>query len=236
MAVKKLNIFDLRYRLNKLKCCFAKKTEALVMKQKFGKPCEDEKCNVQLLGAYIEMIECMQPDLCNCAQEWVEDGSLIWDETSVYTKDQVVKVYPRAAAVGSTTEFLYFRWVNALPTSSFIMNPFTGEGGTACWEDGNLVQTGHVSPCYERINIHGWSVCGNAKIAWQSQGSLVWNNATMYQYGNIVKFQGGGVGLDQTGQNQFYISKVKNNFNLSNQLGFHESGDCVLLECFDDII
>tara|TARA_Y100001968_G_C19383618_1_gene731619 strand:+ start:520 stop:1227 length:708 start_codon:yes stop_codon:yes gene_type:complete len=235
MADKKLNIYDLRHRLNKLKCCFSEKAADYAMKQKFGKVCKEEKCNLQLLGAYIEMIECMHPVGCNCYTEWVQGGSLIWDENTSYIKDQIVKVYPRASAVGSPSEFLLMRWTNALPSFSFVADA-AGEGGSICWEDGNLVQTGYISPCYDLINIHGWSVCGNVKVAWQAQGSYVWNPNMTYQYGDIVKFQGGGNGLNQTGQNQFYISRIKNNFANAANLGFHESTDWVLLECFDLIV
>ena len=79
-------------------------------------------------------------------------------------------------------------------------------------------------------------MCGNVKVAWQAQGSYVWNPNMTYQYGDIVKFQGGGNGLNQTGQNQFYISRIKNNFANAANLGFHESTDWVLLECFDLIV
>tara|TARA_R110002020_G_scaffold233207_2_gene444976 strand:- start:48441 stop:49145 length:705 start_codon:yes stop_codon:yes gene_type:complete len=234
MAGKKLNIYDLRYRLNKLKCCFAKKTAALVDKQKYGKPCEEEKCNVQLLGAYIEMVECIQPVGCtDCTQDWIDGGSLIWDENTVYTKDQIVKVWPRGFSSGS--DFVLMRWVNQLPSSSFPNNA-AGEGGVICWEDGGLLQTGHVSPCYNKIDIHHWSVCSNEEIAWQAQGSMVWDPTIVYQYGSIVKFSGGGVGLDQSGQGQYYISNIKNNFTNAQNLGFHESGDWNLLDCFEDII
>ena len=44
---------DLKYRLNKLRCCFATKASELVDKQMYGKVCKDEMCNLKLLGIFI---------------------------------------------------------------------------------------------------------------------------------------------------------------------------------------
>ena len=221
-SLGKYTVYDLKHRLNKLKCCFAEKTAELVKKQKYGKPCKDEKCNVQILGAYVEMLECLVSEGCDCSAEWITDGSLVWNQTTVYTKDQVIKVYPREASVGSTSEFLYFRWLNQLPPTAL------DESGQWCNSNVDNPSDGFYSPCYSLIGENGWSVCGNIKVAWQSRGQLTWQPNVMYKYGDIIKFMGGGSG-SQESINEFYIST--NDFNQSTQ--FHESENWVKLVCYD---
>tara|TARA_R110000744_G_scaffold260846_1_gene375746 strand:+ start:9680 stop:10441 length:762 start_codon:yes stop_codon:yes gene_type:complete len=215
----KYTIYDIKYRLNKLKCCFAEKTAKLVDKQKYGKPCADEKCNVQLMGAYIEMLECLVSEGCDCSAEWVSDGSIIYDSTANYVKDQVIKVYPRAAAVG-TDEFLYMRWLSTIGSSFDILTlengiqtivPVTCNSNQQCPGDTLTPEEtaeGFSHPCWKTINQNGWSVCGNLKIAWQARGSLIWTPGVTYLDGDIVKFNGGGNGSDQSGTNEFYICEV----------------------------
>ena len=113
MALQPITLEDLIYRLNKLKCCFATKAAEIVDKQQFGKECKDEMCNLKLLGAYIEMIECYAPIPCDCYDEWVSDGELYWDNTTSYTTGQVVKVFPRGTA--NPGEYLYIRWQGSTP-------------------------------------------------------------------------------------------------------------------------
>ena len=103
--------YDLTYRLNKLKCCFATKAAELVDKQRFGKECKDELCNLKLLGAYIEIIECYSPLPCNCKGEWELDGKLLWTPTLVSPYGTVVKAIMRPNA--NPGEFLFLRWQGA---------------------------------------------------------------------------------------------------------------------------
>ena len=238
----KYTVYDLKHRLNKLKCCFAEKTAKLVDKQKYGKPCEDEKCNVQLLGAYIEMLECLVSEGCNCEDDWIAGGSLVYHTdipSSGFTFDQVVKVYPRYAAIG-TDEFLYIRWMNSsLPSleNGLVIDCDTCQEvlGQTC-EEGEYVLK---IPCWENaIGINAWSVCGNLKVAWQARGQLIWTPGYTYNSGDIVKFMGGGNGADQTDQGNYYICAVKSD----NQPEFHEAVQTVSdvtakvwvkLECYD---
>lgn len=220
----KYTVYDIKHRLNKLKCCFAEKTAKLVDKQKYGKPCVDEKCNVQLLGAYIEMLECLVSDGCNCGDEWVASGSLVY-HTDIpvggFSFNQVVKIYPRYAAI-DTDEFLYIRWMNSSMTSLFngeVMQCDTCQdalgGATGC-EDGYVLNI----PCWENaIAVNNWSVCGNTKVAWQARGQLIWNPGYTYNSGDIVKFMGGGNGADQSGIDRYYICAVGSD----NQSVFHEA-------------
>lgn len=231
---KKYTKYDILYRLDKAKCCFAEKTAALVKKQRYGKPCEDEACNVKLLGAYIEMIECMVAEPCNCAPEWVKGGSKEWDYTLTYQYGDIIKVYPREAAIG-TQEFLYFKWKYTFPTTYlFGYDQFYNEINPAYGFEipspgGTWIGQGHATPNYDAIGYDRWSVCGNVKIAWQVRGSLIWNPLMMYQYGDIVKFMGGGTGGDQSFVEAFYISKKNNNQTSE----FHESDDWARLDCFE---
>ena len=245
----KYTVYDLKHRLNKLKCCFAEKTAKLVDKQKYGKTCDDEKCNVQLLGAYIEMLECLVSEGCNCEDDWVKGGSLVYHEDLPvvgFTSDQVVKVYPREAAIG-TDEFLYMRWMYATAPSNQvgIMECNTCQdvygdivADLSCYDFNG--GTGISVPCWEfGIAVNEWSVCGNLKVAWQARGSLVWTQGYTYNAGDIVKFQGGGQGLDQTGVGHYYICACNN----ENSSSFHEAGQIGLqgqpakswieLICFD---
>ena len=117
MALNKYSIYDIRHRVRKLKCCFVDKVSALIDKQKYGKPCKEEKCSVQLLGAYIEILECTIPEVCDCSAEWEEDGSTIWAQPQTvtnpncYTTGTVVKVIPRLGA--GPDEFLYFNLIKS---------------------------------------------------------------------------------------------------------------------------
>tara|TARA_R110001592_G_scaffold5517_3_gene30366 strand:- start:37838 stop:38548 length:711 start_codon:yes stop_codon:yes gene_type:complete len=231
---KKYTKYDILYRLNKARCCFAEKTAALVKKQRYGKPCDDEACNVKLLGAYIEMIECMVADSCDCSQEWVTGGSLVWDYTQDYDYGQIVKVFPREDAI-DTQEFLYFKWKNTFPTMSlFGYDEFYNEINAAyCFEEpspgGSWIGQGHSTPCFSAIGFDKWSVCGNIKQAWEIRGGLIWSPLLLYQYGDIVKFMGGGTGADQGFVEAFYISKTNNNQTSE----FHESDQWARLDCFE---
>lgn len=209
--------YDITYRLNKLKCCFATKAAELVDKQRFGKECKDELCNLKLLGAYIEIIECYHPLPCNCYDEWVSDGSVIWTEnygTIPYGK--VVKVIPRANA--NPGEYLYMRWQGVAPLTVPM---------STCASPG-----GFKTPCF--VGLHGigpatWSICGHTKQAWEARGSLIWDESVTYNYGDIVKFMGGGIGLNQTKRGKYFISITEPN--PMNQ-GFHESGHWIELKCY----
>lgn len=216
MALGKLTPSDIKYRLNKLKCCFASKAAELAEKQQYGKPCDDEFCNLEILGAYIEIIECYEAEPCVCTQEWENEGSKVWTQGISYAKSDVVKVIPRAG-VSSPDEYLFFKWLNLVSTVNFCAS-----------------SSGFISPCYGGllgINANNWSVCGHTKEAWLARGSLYWDSLATYQYGDIVKFNGGGIGLDQTGIGKIYISIT--DVNIMNT-GFHESGHWVELECFED--
>ena len=232
MALDKYTVYDLKYRLNKLKCCFAEKTAKLVDRQRYGKPCVDEKCNVQILGAYIEMLECLISEGCDCSAEWKStivagaDSELIWDKNVDYVKDQIVKVYPRALAV-DTDEFLYMRWLGQLSTQSVQpaacnnLQCYPGQNDYV-QGPGDLDEFDH--PCWYLISQTGWSVCGNIKQAWQTRGQLTWTPGVLYQPGDIVKFMGGGNGIDQSGQNEFYIYGSKSNYTCGgNVFYFHEN-------------
>lgn len=214
MALGKLTPSDVKYRLNKLKCCFATQAAEYAHKQMYGKECKDELCNLEILGAYIEIIECYEATPCDCVDEWVSDGSLEWTQGTSYSKGQVVKVIPRSGA--NTGEFLLFKWLNLAPTTTFC-----------------TATSGFVSPCYAGllgINTECWSVCGNIKQAWSARGSLIWDPVATYATGDIVKFMGGGVGLDQNGIGAIYISNTDSNVMST---GFHESAHWVKLECFE---
>ena len=216
MALDIITHEDLIYRLNKLKCCFATHAAELVDKQRFGKECKDELCNLKLLGAYIEMIECYSPLPCNCKEEWISDGSKYWDITTTYTYGDVVKVIPRALA--NPGEYIYMRWqglTDIIPPVGICYSP-----------------TGFATPCFVGLNgvgPAGWSVCGHVKEAWQARGDLIWDPVITYGYGDIVKFMGGGPGVDQTGRGKYYISIVEPN---PVNTGFHENGHWLKLECF----
>jgi hypothetical protein len=217
----KYTVYDIKHRLNKLKCCFAEKTAKLVDKQKYGKPCENEKCNVQLLGAYIEMLECLVSDGCDCENEWVASGSLVYHTdipTSGFTFDQVVKVYPRYAAIG-TDEFLYMRWMDASNPS--LQNGLVIDCDTCQEVLGQTCEEYVLKiPCWENaIAVNAWSVCGNTKVAWQARGQLIWAPGYTYNSGDIVKFMGGGNGVDQSGTDRYYICAVGSD----NQSYFHEA-------------
>tara|TARA_R110002020_G_scaffold235_9_gene1305 strand:+ start:3000 stop:3659 length:660 start_codon:yes stop_codon:yes gene_type:complete len=217
MAFTPITHEDLIYRLNKLKCCFATRAAELVDKQRFGKECKDELCNLKLLGAYIEMIECYAPLPCDCYDEWVLDGELYWDNTTSYTTGQVVKVFPRGTA--NAGEYLYIRWQGAAPSSP----------GMNC-----LDSYGHWNPCWGGLegNAPGaWSICGHVKIAWQARGSIEWDPIIPYEIGDIVKFMGGGPGGTQTGRGRYYISIVDPNLPVA---GFHEDGYWVELTCYNE--
>ena len=217
MGFKPITQEDLIYRLNKLKCCFATKAAEVTDKQRLGKLCKDEMCNLKLLGAYIEMIECYAPIPCDCYDEWVTDGELYWDETTPFTTGQVVKIFPRPNA--NIGEFLYLRWQNALPQPS----------GTNCFDP-----VLGWAPCWSGtygITPGAWSVCGNLKVAWEARGSLIWNDALTYDIGDIVKFMGGGPGAIQTGRGKYYIAASSPTTTGS---GFFESGHWVELQCFNE--
>tara|TARA_R110000787_G_scaffold251055_2_gene356575 strand:+ start:1513 stop:2178 length:666 start_codon:yes stop_codon:yes gene_type:complete len=209
---------DLKYRLNKLRCCFATKASELVDKQMYGKVCKDEMCNLKLLGAYIEMIECYAPEPCDCYDEWVLDGELYWDRTIAYTTGQVVKLFPRGSA--NIGEYLYIRWQGA---------------GSVVPTTANCIDTlGHWNPCWAGLqgNAPGaWSICGNVKVAWEARGSLEWDSLSSYMMGDIVKFMGGGPGPNQTGQGRYYISTATPN---PVGPGFNESGHWVELTCYNE--
>ena len=126
MALDQITEEDLKYRFNKLKCCFATRAAELVDKQRAGKVCKDELCNLKLLGAYVEMIECYAVLPCECTEEWELDGSVYWNSTTTWNYGDVIKVIPRSNAVPG--EFLYFRWQGINP----LIPPFgicTSPGG-----------------------------------------------------------------------------------------------------------
>jgi hypothetical protein len=216
MALDLITHEDLIYRLNKLKCCFATSAAELVDKQRFGKECKDQLCNLKLLGAYIEMIECYSPLPCNCHEEWVADGSKNWSPTTTYNYGDVIRFIPRATANGG--EYLYLRWQS---TSALI--PPAG-----VWTSPGGYQTPTLWG-FTGIGVQGWSVCGHVKQAWQARGSLIWDDTITYGWGDIVKFQGGGPGVDQTKRGRFFISIADPN---ATGFGFHESEHWVELECF----
>ena len=209
--------YDITYRLNKLKCCFATKAAELVDKQMYGKECKDELCNLKLLGAYIEIVECYSALPCNCHDEWELDGSLMWTNLMTIPYGTVVKVYPRQSSLPG--EYLLMRWQG---TSSLV--PPAG----VCADP----VTGHMTPCFVGLNGIGpaaWSICGNTKQAWEARGSLDWDSTVTYGYGDIVKFMGGGIGADQTRRGRYYISIVAPN---PQGFGFHESQHWVELKCY----
>jgi len=217
MALQPITLEDLIYRLNKLKCCFATKAAEIVDKQQFGKECKDEMCNLKLLGAYIEMIECYAPIPCDCYDEWVSDGELYWDNTTSYTTGQVVKVFPRGTA--NPGEYLYIRWQGSTPVPA----------GAGC-----IDLFGHFAPCWGGLNGIGqgaWSVCGHQKIAWQARGSIEWNPVISYAIGDIVKFMGGGPGPNQTKRGRYFISIADPNPTMG---GFHENGHWIELKCYNE--
>ncbi len=227
MALSPITPSDIKYRLNKLKCCFATKAAEISDKLQRGHACEDEMCNLKLLGAYIEMIECYSPLPCDCYDEWVSDGKQYWDSTTAsttgYAYGTVVKMFPRSNA--NPGEYLYLRWQGTLNT-----NAIPG------WAQqcGGLPPTMYVRPCFEGLygNVPGaWSVCGHVKTAWEARGYLEWNENITYGDGDIVKFMGGGPGAVQKGKGKYYISIVPAN---SVGSGFHESGHWVELECWDE--
>lgn len=209
--------YDITYRLNKLKCCFATKAAELVDKQRFGKECKDELCNLKLLGAYIEIIECYSPLPCNCEGEWELDGKLIWTQALTIPYGTVVKAYMRPNA--NPGEYLYLRWqgvATLVPPAGSCTNPVTG----------------FTAPCMTGLNGIGpatWSVCGNVKEAWQAAGSNEWNPSVVYGQGDIVKFMGGGIGANQTKRGKYFISITDPN---PQGAGFHESGHWKELKCF----
>ena len=215
MALDQITEEDLKYRFNKLKCCFATRAAELVDKQRAGKVCKDELCNLKLLGAYVEIIECYAVLPCECTTEWELDGSVYWNAATTWNYGDVVKVITRPNAAPG--EFLYFRWQGINP-----LIPPTG----VCSSPG-----GFQMPCVGGLNGIGpmaWSVCGNVKQAWQARGSLIFDATLIYGWGDIVQFMGGGPGLDQSGQGKFYISVADPN--LVNT-GFHENQHWVKLEC-----
>tara|TARA_R110002020_G_scaffold292835_2_gene508269 strand:- start:54467 stop:55129 length:663 start_codon:yes stop_codon:yes gene_type:complete len=218
MALKPITHEDLKYRLNKLKCCFANKASDIVDKQRFGKVCADEMCNLKLLGAYIEMIECYAPLPCDCSDEWVADGSLYFDHTTAYTTGQVVKFFPRISP--NPGEYLYIRWQGSSPS----------DPAQNCFD----VATGHWSPCFAGLqgNVPGaWSICGHVKVAWEAAGYIEWNSNIIYNMGDIVKFMGGGPGANQSGRGRYYISTTNPN---PAGPGFNESGHWVELTCYNE--
>jgi len=209
--------YDITYRLNKLKCCFATKAAELVDKQMYGQECKDELCNLKVLGAFIEIIECYSALPCNCYDEWVLDGSKIWTTGLTIPYGTVVKVFPRSSSVPG--EFLYLRWQG---TSSLI--PPAG----ICFD----TVTGWQTPCFtgaQGIGPASWSVCGNLKQSWEARGSLEWKSTLSYNYGDIVKFMGGGIGVDQTRRGRYFIA-----INSPSPMGagFHESQNWIELKCF----
>tara|TARA_R110000765_G_scaffold183922_3_gene289748 strand:- start:361 stop:1026 length:666 start_codon:yes stop_codon:yes gene_type:complete len=216
MALDQITHEDLIYRLNKLKCCFATRAAELVDKQRFGKECKDELCNLKLLGAYIEIIECYSPLPCNCHLEWETDGSNYWNTTTTYNYGDVVKVIPRALC--SSGEYLYMRWQGItplIPPAGICFSPL-----------------GFATPCFVGLNgvgPAGWSVCGHVKEAWQARGSLDWDPAVTYAYLDIVRFMGGGPGSNQTKRGKYFISITDPN---PVGAGFHESSHWIELECF----
>ena len=215
MALDQITEEDLKYRFNKLKCCFATRAAELVDKQRAGKVCKDELCNLKLLGAYVEMIECYAVLPCECTTEWELDGSVYWNAATTWNYGDVVKVIPRPNAAPG--EFLYFRWQG--------INPLIPPAGV-CTSPG-----GFQMPCTGGLNGIGpmaWSVCGNVKQAWQARGSLIFDATLIYGWGDIVQFMGGGPGLDQSGQGKFYISVADPN---PVNTGFHENQHWVELEC-----
>jgi len=218
MALDQITPEDLRYRLNKLKCCFAEKAAELVDKQRFGKECKDELCNLKLLGAYIEIIECYDVPPCNCYTEWVTDGSLYWTPTLTIPYGTVVKFIPRQNALPG--EYLYLRWQG---TTSLV--PPIGVCVDGC--------TGFQGPCllglWGGITPTAWSVCGHAKEAWEARGDLIWDPLLTYEYGDIVKFMGGGPGANQNRRGEYFISIACPN---PTNTGFHENGHWVELKCF----
>lgn len=209
--------YDITYRLNKLKCCFATKAAELVDKQRFGKECKDELCNLKILGAYIEIVECYSPLPCNCYEEWVSDGSLYWTNTMTIPYGTVVKVFPRQTSLPG--EYLYMRWQGVaplIPPAGVCADPMTG----------------HFTPCFVGLNGIGpatWSICGHTKQAWEGRGKLNWDPLITYGYGDIVKFMGGGIGLDQTRRGKYFISITAPN---PMNTGFHESGHWIELKCY----
>tara|TARA_R110002051_G_scaffold205008_3_gene271009 strand:- start:879 stop:1643 length:765 start_codon:yes stop_codon:yes gene_type:complete len=229
MALDKYSLWDLKHRLNKLKCCFATKMANIVDKQKYGKPCADEKCNAQLLGAYIEMLECLISEGCDCHDEWIAGDSKIWAVGEVYEKDDIVKVYPRQIAI-DTDEFLYFRWLGISPTNIYGIGDLVCNNYQCFPDQIQQSPTGvnldaYLFPCYHMISMIQWSVCGNIKQAWQARGQLVWQAGVDYVAGDIVKFMGGGTGPDQSGQNEFYIcaNKIHKSCPYWNPNQFHEN-------------
>ncbi|QDP52765.1 MAG: hypothetical protein Unbinned838contig1000_16 [Prokaryotic dsDNA virus sp.] len=209
--------YDITYRLNKLKCCFATKAAELVDKQRFGKECKDELCNLKLLGAYIEIIECYSPLPCNCKGEWELDGSIVWTQSyGTIPYGKVVKAYMKPNA--NPGEYLYLRWQGVAP----LVQP----AGT-CFDN-----TGFAFPCMTGLNGIGpatWSVCGHVKEAWQAAGSVDWDASVVYGMGDIVRFMGGGVGANQTKRGKYFISITEPN---PMNTGFHESGHWVELKCY----
>ena len=209
--------YDITYRLNKLKCCFATKAADLVDKQRYGKECKDELCNLKLLGAYIEIVECYSALPCNCQSEWELDGSIIWNTTITIPYGTVVKVLPRSTSVPG--EFLYMRWQGIstlIPPAGICFDPISG------W----------TTPCFtgaQGIGPASWSVCGNIKQAWEARGLGNWDGTFVYNYGDIVKFMGGGIGVDQSKRGNYFICITSP---AAAGIGFHESGNWIELKCY----
>ena len=209
--------YDITYRLNKLKCCFATKAADLVDKQMYGKECKDELCNLKLLGAYIEIVECYSALPCNCQNEWELDGSIIWNTATTIPYGTVVKVLPRGTAVPG--EFLYMRWqgiTTLVPPAGICFDPVSG------WQ----------TPCFtgaQGIGPASWSVCGNIKQAWEARGLGDWNATLVYNYGDIVKFMGGGIGVDQSRRGNYFICITSP---APAGAGFHESAQWIELKCY----
>ena len=209
--------YDITYRLNKLKCCFATKAADIATKQSYGQPCKDEMCNLKLLGAYIEMVECYSALPCNCHAEWELDGSKIWTNTLSIPYGTVVKMFPRRNSLPG--EYLYIRWQgisSLLPPNGVCSDPISG----------------FKTPCLTGLNGIGpaaWSICGHSKQAWKARGLGDWDPAIIYDYGDIVRFMGGGIGGDQTRRGRYFISITSPN---PMSIGFHESGNWIELKCY----
>jgi hypothetical protein len=222
--------YDLLHRLGNLKCCFVDKAYQWAINNSYGKPSKKEECEMKSLGAQIEIIECMVPENCNCYAEWIEDGSIIWAPDTSYDPQEVIKVDNLRIANSNEDEYLYFRWSgsDALVAGELI----SGDECVVTELLSNGTTVNHNFPCYQSINMEGWSVCGHVKEAWQARGSLFWNNNYTYHYGDIVKFNGGGIGANQEGVGGYYICASNPTSMLANSQGFHESGHWVRLLCF----
>ena len=226
MAFNKYTEWDIKKRIYDLKVCFIDKVYEFVLRRAFGKADENMMCEAKVLGAYIDIMKGLVPEPCDCSEKWVSGGSTLWDKDATYQPGKIIKVIPRENAL--TDEFLYFQWFGETNLVGGI-----DENGYPIYSNycENSSQTFN-SPCYNQIAIDGWSVCGNVKEAWQARGSLLWNPIFTYQYGDIVKFVGGGGGINQEGIGGYYISLKDSNLGMLD--GFHESERWQRLVCFED--